>query len=252
MENDYITLYNPPKDAKKYKWMNDLVLLHWSGMILEIKSADTWIQHFTDTSGIEHSNNENTHIVHRDCYKVTKLKYGDYTSLNKQFYKNSLQPENIDYGFIKNYNSQYYNWIRYFYDNIDYILESPLKNSKNKKRILNINHHFSKKINPAFVDFLSVYKINNKIPTYMKNIMEDTFLLDDDLINQYMKYFEKIINNSSYEKKKVSANKKKDRPSPSESATQFKVGTKKKGNDGNMWIIVENKNGVKRWSKIKN
>ena len=46
-------------------------------------------------------------------------------------------------------------------------------------------------------------------------------------------------------------NKKKDRPSPSESATQFKVGTKKKGNDGNMWIIVENKNGVKRWSKSK-
>jgi hypothetical protein len=31
----------------------------------------------------------------------------------------------------------------------------------------------------------------------------------------------------------------------------FKVGTKKKGNDGNMWIIVKNKNGVKRWSKIK-
>ena len=44
--------------------------------------------------------------------------------------------------------------------------------------------------------------------------------------------------------------KKKNRPSPSESATKFKVGTKKKGNDGNMWIIVENKNGVKRWSKI--
>ena len=52
-------------------------------------------------------------------------------------------------------------------------------------------------------------------------------------------------------KKKSSANKKKDRPSPSESATKFKVGTKKKGNDGNMWIIVENKNGVKRWSKNK-
>ena len=29
------------------------------------------------------------------------------------------------------------------------------------------------------------------------------------------------------------------------------VGTKKKGNDGNMWIIVENKNDVKRWNKIK-
>ena len=259
MENDYIALYNPPKDAKKYKWMNDLLLLHWSGMILEIALADTWIQKFTDKSGVEHNTNENTHIVHRDCYKVTKLKYGDYTSLNKEFYKKSRQPEYIDYGFIKNYDSQYYNWIRYFYDDIDYVLESPLKNSKNKKRILKINHHFSKKINPAFVDFLSVYKINNKIPTYinknnqlitdekyvwMKNIMDDTFPLDDNLRNKYMKYFEKIINKSL-------PNKKKDRPSPSESATKFKVGTKKKGNDGNMWIIVENKNGVKRWNKVK-
>ena len=51
--------------------------------------------------------------------------------------------------------------------------------------------------------------------------------------------------------KKSSPVKKKERPSPSESATKFKVGTKKKGNDGNMWIIVENKNGVKRWNKVK-
>lgn len=41
------------------------------------------------------------------------------------------------------------------------------------------------------------------------------------------------------------------RPSPSESATLFKVGTKKKGNDGNIWIITETKTGVKRWSKNK-
>ena len=39
------------------------------------------------------------------------------------------------------------------------------------------------------------------------------------------------------------------RKSPEESATNFSVGTKKKGNDGNMWVIVKNKNGVKRWQK---
>ena len=50
---------------------------------------------------------------------------------------------------------------------------------------------------------------------------------------------------------KITKKNKKKRPSPSESATKFKVGTKKKGNDGNMWIIIENKNGVKRWNKIK-
>ncbi len=39
------------------------------------------------------------------------------------------------------------------------------------------------------------------------------------------------------------------RPSPSESATSFPVGTHRKGNDGNMYAIVENKNGVHRWQK---
>lgn len=37
------------------------------------------------------------------------------------------------------------------------------------------------------------------------------------------------------------------RKSPSQSATLYKVGTKKKGNDGNTWVIVVNKNNVKRW-----
>ena len=43
--------------------------------------------------------------------------------------------------------------------------------------------------------------------------------------------------------------RKTDRKSPSESATLFPKGTKKKGNDGNMWIITVTKKGVHRWSK---
>ena len=42
------------------------------------------------------------------------------------------------------------------------------------------------------------------------------------------------------------------RKAPSASATKFSLGTKKKGNDGNMWKIVENKNGTKRWFKLSN
>lgn len=42
------------------------------------------------------------------------------------------------------------------------------------------------------------------------------------------------------------------RPSPSDSATIYKVGFKKIGNDGNMYIIAKNKNGIKRWKKYKN
>jgi hypothetical protein len=41
------------------------------------------------------------------------------------------------------------------------------------------------------------------------------------------------------------------RPSPSQSATLYKVGTKKTGNDGNTWIITENINGIKRWKLYK-
>ena len=42
------------------------------------------------------------------------------------------------------------------------------------------------------------------------------------------------------------------RKGPASSATKFSIGTKKKGNDGNMWKIVQNKNGTKRWLKISN
>ena len=41
------------------------------------------------------------------------------------------------------------------------------------------------------------------------------------------------------------------RPSPSESATLFYPGFMKKGNDGNIWIIVTDKNGRKRWQKAR-
>ena len=42
------------------------------------------------------------------------------------------------------------------------------------------------------------------------------------------------------------------RTSPTESATLFKVGVKRKGNDGNMYIITITKSGIKRWTKFKN
>ena len=44
--------------------------------------------------------------------------------------------------------------------------------------------------------------------------------------------------------------KTKKRKAPLEHAKEFSLGHKKKGNDGNMWEIAENKNGVKRWKKL--
>jgi hypothetical protein len=42
----------------------------------------------------------------------------------------------------------------------------------------------------------------------------------------------------------------KTRKAPTASATLFKVGTTKKGNDGNRWVIIANAHGVQRWQKI--
>lgn len=44
---------------------------------------------------------------------------------------------------------------------------------------------------------------------------------------------------------------KKERPSPTASATLYKVNTKKTGNDGNTWIVTENKNKIKRWKLLR-
>jgi predicted molibdopterin-dependent oxidoreductase YjgC len=40
------------------------------------------------------------------------------------------------------------------------------------------------------------------------------------------------------------------RKAPSKSATLFKNGTIKKGNDGNKWVIVTTSNGIRRWKKV--
>ena len=41
------------------------------------------------------------------------------------------------------------------------------------------------------------------------------------------------------------------RKAPTQSATLFKKGTTKKGNDGNLWVIVTNARGVQRWQKVQ-
>ena len=61
--------------------------------------------------------------------------------------------------------------------------------------------------------------------------------------------FKKIKNKRKGSSKKSQSNK--DRKGPSDSATLYKVGDTLKGNDGQMWIIVKDKNGVKRWKRDK-
>lgn len=82
---------------------------------------------------------------------------------------------------------------------------------------------------------------------------ENPYLLESPLINK--KNRERILKLKILKIKTKSKNSpkealKKERPSPSESATLFNIGTKKIGNDKNEWIIKENKNGVKKWSRV--
>jgi hypothetical protein len=44
---------------------------------------------------------------------------------------------------------------------------------------------------------------------------------------------------------------RKQRKAPTASATLFPVGTVRTGNDGNKWMIEENKNGVHRWVRVQ-
>ena len=41
------------------------------------------------------------------------------------------------------------------------------------------------------------------------------------------------------------------RKGPEKSAKKFSIGTRKKGNDGNTWVITTTRNGVNRWQRTK-
>jgi len=105
---------------------------------------------------------------------------------------------------------------------------------KNYPNLFNINYGIIKKYQEQ--------EFNNNLA-----YVENPYLLESPLKNNSNK--ERILNLKLPIIKHIKESKK-DRPSPSESATLFNIGFKKKGNDGNIWIIKENKNGVKKWSKI--
>ena len=168
----------------------------------------------------------------------------------------------IDYNAYTEYLDVFHeNW----YDNKYLIigLEATMGNANKKtKPFISLSKYFN--------CFINKFKLKNKLNLEDKIVIFETF---DKYLPRHLSwtgnnkdeikiYYSpqnkknfpkrlKIINEKVNNNKKLPS-KKKDRPSPSESATQFKVGTKKKGNDGNVWIIVENKNGVKRWNKVKN
>ena len=61
---------------------------------------------------------------------------------------------------------------------------------------------------------------------------------------------ERVIKNITKLLKSKSQKDKKVRPSPSESATKFRIGSKRKGGDGNIWKVTKTKTGIRRWKRI--
>jgi hypothetical protein len=283
VEGEILKDLNDLTQIKKYKWLNDVVLLHWSGKIIKIKDVDSWENLYIGIDDITYSLDyygDKTRyglIMHNDCYQLTKSMYGDYNSLNiwNDFNTNRgfvMKNVNIDDEF-GSYNNQDVLWFRYFYLGHDYLLESPLKNKLNKERIQNIDFNIHKEYNPDMFDLLSIYeKSNGNFSEDQKKYIYNEFgfgilhYKKGNTINKNnFEYLKKMLTNGkdnknidkktnnktkkNIMKKSTMSKKVKNRPSPSESATKFKVGTKKKGNDGNMWVIIEDKNGVKRWKK---
>ena len=187
------------KIPKEHKWLDKLLIITPKKIVKGVKSfGDSFVEKNNIKYYTPSTNNQDNegYLMHIDCYNVLKKKYGDF-KYNDIKLDNYYDLPKINYGSIKKYQEQW------FYQNLAFsekpeLLESPLKNKKNKDRIL-------------------------KIKSFIK-ISKD---------------------------KSISKKENLNRPSPKESATLFKENTKKKGNDGNIWIVNKNKNGIKRWKKLK-
>lgn len=200
----------PLKHTSKYNWINNFILITPDNKIVKLSDVnDNWNGSFYDLNGKEYNafyyftkdgrklkflgkdKEYNNIVVHQDCYKL--MNKIDYDTLINSDRKIDMQ-----------YQTQEPNWTKYFFNGDEHMLESPLKNKRNRDRVL---------------------KSFKKVP-------------------------KKSSEHKSSQPKISKNNKRSNRPSPSESATLFNIGYKKKGNDGNMYVII--KSGMtKRWKKIQ-
>mgnify|MGYP006410763803 FL=1 len=131
-----------------------------------------------------------------------------------------LTYEDFDYKRAKTFGSKHKFWNQYIFTYIDY---RPA------------NSYYAQDFDTTKLyknpkDWYILYRPNNmNLPESKKNIV-------------------RICKNITQIKK----NKPKVRPSPTVTATIFKKGTEKIGNDGNMYVVDKNKNGSLRWVKKKN
>ena len=200
----------------KFKWLDDVIVVH-PNKIIKVKALDG--TEFVDI----HNNKYNGNYIGGDEVKAYIMHYSCYKLLKKN-----------------NYNVSYDS-----FSNVDNIKLAP-----RTKRVQSQNIYFNKfKMNYGITNkYIGEY---NKLDNY-RAYLKDRYLLENPLKNKEnanrilkLKFPLKKIKNG---KKRTSV--KKGRKGPNDSATLYKLGHKKRGNDGNMWIIVENKNKIKRWKLI--
>jgi hypothetical protein len=143
---------------KKYNWLSELYLLHKNGDVIPVKPKDSWDGIYTDANGYaydasyvlnEYQNLSDKKeiiniydpfstdfcgdgfIIHKDCYQLVNDRLSNFNF-------NNICLQKINYNEIYPYMLQEMPWMKYFLNNKQYFLESPLNNNKNKQRIINI------------------------------------------------------------------------------------------------------------------
>lgn len=210
-----------------HKWMKDIITIQPGKIVDVMLEVEDWYEIY-DKNGneyefYEHDINKNNYekkayIMHKSCYQL--LENNGYDVSYEAFKK---------------------------VDNIKPVGRIKVGNQNIKNNRFNINYGIADK-------YIGEYGIFYEYVAYI----HDPYLLLDPLKNENnakrilklkIPLF-KLKKESISKKTSKKTSKKNSRKGPIESATLFKLGTKKIGNDKNMWIIIETKNGVKRWKQL--
>ncbi len=70
------------------------------------------------------------------------------------------------------------------------------------------------------------------------------------LKSQSLKLLSKSKRKAPLKSRSLQVSSKSKRKAPLESATRFRIGTIRKGNDGNDWIIIRTTSNVNRWQRL--
>ena len=225
----------------KFKWIDNKYLITNSNVIKNIKGSGDYGEYYYENEHYETQkflwNQSNRALIcHKSCYKLLHNKF------NYKLEIDDIQHKLNGNSMLSNYGSSVEKYVGYQ----DFPLMSMILNSfsylqtimeANKK--LEIDHNN--------VNFLFDPLKNDENEKRILNIWKPIIKQIKSRTNSKPKSKRKKVKNS-----KPKSKRRHLRPSPSDSATLFKLGHKEKGNDGNIYIVTETKNNVKRWTKISN